>query len=110
MICRIWSIQTANILDWQKSSDVITSLKFSPDAKKLLVGLYKGQCLVYSLDNFKLSYVSVVNCRNRYGEFSGGRKVTGIQFLNNSEALITTADSRLRIINLDVFFNLKEII
>jgi uncharacterized protein YuzE len=46
--------------------------------------------------------LSVINCKNRYGKYSDGRKVMGIQFINNSEALITTADSRLRIINLDV--------
>ena len=104
MITRLWSIPDAAIVDWQKTSDVITSVQFSPDASKLLVGLYKGQCLVYSVDSLKLCYVSMVSCRNRYGTFSGGRKVTGICFLNNSEALVTTADSRLRLINLDVFF------
>lgn len=49
----------------------------------------------------KLSYISVVNCKNRFGKYSNGRKVVGIRFINDSEALITTADSRLRIINIE---------
>jgi len=35
-------------------------------------------------------------------KYSKGRKVTGMHLTNNSEALITTADSRLRLLNLDV--------
>ncbi len=111
MIARLWSTQTESIVDWQKASDVITSMNFSPDGRRLLLGLYKGQCLVFAVDSFKfgpctqscrLSYIAMINCRNRYGTYSGGRKVTGIYFINNSEALVTTADSRLRVINLDV--------
>ena len=50
----------------------------------------------------RLNYISVINCKNRYGKYSKGRKVTGIYSTNNSEALITTADSRIRLLNLDV--------
>jgi len=110
MMVRLWNVPTGNIVDWQKTADVITSLQFSPDARKLLVGVYKGQCFVFSFNSHKycsafysrLTYLSVINCRNRSGKYSDGRKVMGIYFINNVEVLITTADSRLRIINLNV--------
>lgn len=105
MTARLWSIQSKMVVDWQKTTDIITAIKFSPDATRLVVGLYKGKCAVYSVDSAKLSYVAIVNCKNRHGTFSDGRKVTGINFLNNYEALITTADSRLRIINLNVLID-----
>ena len=41
-----------------------------------------------------------VDCRNRRGKFSAGRKVSGIAFLNKQEFLISTNDSRLRVYNL----------
>eukprot|EP00826_Nyctotherus_ovalis_P023291 TRINITY_DN178_c0_g2_i11.p1 TRINITY_DN178_c0_g2~~TRINITY_DN178_c0_g2_i11.p1 ORF type:complete len:187 (+),score=43.85 TRINITY_DN178_c0_g2_i11:601-1161(+) len=78
-------------------------MRFSPDGEKLLVGSFKGKCFIYSLDNSGLHYTSVMTCKNRYGRYSGGRKVVGIHFISNSEVLITTADSRLRLMNLDDF-------
>jgi len=51
----------------------------------------------------RLTYVSRIDCKNRRGSYSKGRKVTGIEFFPDSiEALITTNDNRLRIINLEV--------
>ncbi len=62
------------------------------------------QVLSISFDSeCRLTYIATISCRNRYGTYSAGRKVTGISFANNSEALVTTADSRLRMVNLDVF-------
>ena len=104
MITRLWSIQKKAVVDWQKASDIIISIKFSPDATKILVGLYKGKCLVYSINSNKLLYVASIDCKNRHGTYSDGRKVMGINFINNVEALVTTADSRLRILNLTVIF------
>jgi len=39
-------------------------------------------------------------CRNKYGRYSNGRKINNIEFTNNSNALITTCDSRIRLINI----------
>jgi cAMP phosphodiesterase len=56
----------------------------------------------------RLNYISVINCKNRHGKYSKGRKVTGIHLVNNSVALITTADSRLRLLNLNVLLTHKH--
>ena len=36
------------------------------------------------------------------GKFSGGRKVTGIRFVNRNTALISTNDDRVRLVNINV--------
>jgi len=107
MTIRIWSIETQEVVEWQKANDVITSLRFSPKGNKLVAGLYKGKCLVYTYTDEKLTFTSTINCKNRYGKYSDGRKVTGLHFANNNELLVTTGDNRIRLFNLDVFFKIE---
>mgnify|MGYP001082846380 CR=1 FL=1 len=38
--------------------------------------------------------------KNHNGKFSGGRKVTGIEFFNQNLAMVTTNDSRVRFVNI----------
>ena len=47
----------------------------------------------------KLTLFQVINCRNRRGKFSSGRKVTGLEFLNPNTVMVTTNDSRIRFID-----------
>jgi len=53
MMVRLWNIPTGKIIDWQKTADIITSVQFSPNGKKLLVGVFKGQCFVFLYEPFK---------------------------------------------------------
>ena len=46
---------------------------------------------------YVLNYKSRIDCKNRMGQFSSGRKVAGITFTNNLEFLVATNDSRLRL-------------
>jgi WD40 repeat protein len=57
MMARLWNIPTGKIIDWQKTTDFITSVQFSPNSKKLLVGVFKGQCFVFSYEPFKFLLV-----------------------------------------------------
>ena len=41
-----------------------------------------------------------VDCRNRRGKFSSGRKVSSIKFISKYEFLVSTNDSRMRIYSL----------
>ena len=47
----------------------------------------------------KLKLVQSIDVKNNNGKFSGGRKVTGIDFFNQTIAMVTTNDSRVRFIN-----------
>lgn len=48
----------------------------------------------------KLKFELQIDVKNGNGKFSSGRKVTGIDFLNHSIAMVTTNDSRVRFINI----------
>lgn len=48
----------------------------------------------------KLKLERSIEVKNNNGKFSGGRKVTGIDFFNNNVAMVTTNDSRVRFINI----------
>lgn len=48
----------------------------------------------------KLKLEKQIDVKNNNGKFSGGRKVTGIEFFNNNVAMVTTNDSRVRFINI----------
>jgi len=53
MIIRLWNINTKSIVDWTKTQELITAIQCSPDAKRICVGLYKGQCIIYYLQQDK---------------------------------------------------------
>ena len=54
--------------------------------------------------HFSSALLPQVECRNRKGSMKRGRKVTGLEFGNNgSQLLVTTNDSRLRLISMDDF-------
>lgn len=48
----------------------------------------------------KLKLERSIDVKNNNGKFSGGRKVTGIDFFNSNVAMVTTNDSRVRFINI----------
>ena len=57
---------------------------------------------MYQCDNLgRLNWSTKIDCKNRRGKFSLGRKVSGINFVNQTDVIITTNDSRLRLFNLD---------
>jgi WD40 repeat protein len=67
-----------------------------------VVGFATGSCAVYSSDTLgRLNYITRIECKNRRGKFSKGRKVSGINFIGKNKILISTNDSRLRLFNLE---------
>mgnify|MGYP002626553003 FL=1 len=77
--------------------EIITSVAFFPDGSKLAIGTHNGKILVYNINN-NIGYEYCFNCRNKLGKFSSGRKINGINFIDKNRALITTSDSRIRLI------------
>jgi WD40 repeat protein len=96
---RLWSLETGRVTAWQAAPAMITAAAFSPSGHIVIAGLFNGMCVIYSADG--LVSLGNVDCRNRRGPFRHGRKVTGIDFTSNSShALVTTNDSRIRLIDL----------
>ncbi|CDW88776.1 wd repeat-containing protein [Stylonychia lemnae] len=100
---RLWNIdQKLKPLDTQQTQDHITALCFSNEGERLVAGLATGQCVIYSCDLLgRINYITRIDCKNRRGKFSAGRKISGVQFLSKNEILIATNDSRLRLFNLE---------
>mmetsp|Transcript_15738 Transcript_15738/g.22050 ORF Transcript_15738/g.22050 Transcript_15738/m.22050 type:complete len:854 (-) Transcript_15738:338-2899(-) len=97
---RIWSIPKQRVVEWTNAPAVITAASFSPDGDFVVTGLHDGICVVYK--TYGLMYVSQIVCKNRHGKHRSGRKVTGVEFSKNGAyVLITTNDSRIRLVSFD---------
>lgn len=76
----------------------ISKSLFFPDGSHLCLGSFKGNIFIYEvIENFRYSYSFHV--RNKKGKGSMDRKITDMQFLTNSQLLVTTNDNRIRILN-----------
>ncbi|KAH8581994.1 uncharacterized protein ELE39_002973 [Cryptosporidium sp. chipmunk genotype I] len=87
------------VVETIRVQDLLTSLSISPNGKYLACGFKDGGVAFY--DARTLKYRCDVDCRNRRGKSSKGRKVSGISWKkDNKSVLVTTNDSRVRLFNL----------
>ncbi|CAG9318455.1 unnamed protein product [Blepharisma stoltei] len=102
---RIWNIPNYTVVCSAEAPEIITAGSFTPNGDLILLGLLHGQCLVYEpqFEEEKLNLLTQINCKNSRGRKSMGRRVTGFDFLDEQQALITTNDSRMRLYNLKDF-------
>uniref|UniRef100_A0A6A7FQZ5 WD repeat-containing protein 44 n=1 Tax=Hirondellea gigas TaxID=1518452 RepID=A0A6A7FQZ5_9CRUS len=99
---RLWNILDHRVACWAQTPTMVTSAAFSSNGEHCVAGLFDGQCILYSTDGLK--EFTRIDCRNRRGKFSNGRKVTGIQFAPTArKLLVTTNDSRIRLFDMDDF-------
>ncbi|KAJ6407893.1 hypothetical protein OIU84_011241 [Salix udensis] len=96
---RIWSIPDRQLVDWTDLHEMVTAVCYTPDGQGALVGSHKGSCRMYNAEDCKLSQVECVDVQNK--KRSQAKKITGFQFSpgNPSEVLVTSADSRVRILD-----------
>ncbi|KAK2639137.1 hypothetical protein Ddye_026932 [Dipteronia dyeriana] len=99
---RIWSIPDRQVVDWNDLHEMVTAACYTPDGQGALVGSYKGSCNFYNTSENKLQQKRQINLQNRKKK-SHQKKITGFQFApgSSSEVLITSADSRIRVIDGD---------
>ncbi|RLM65435.1 WD repeat-containing protein 44-like [Panicum miliaceum] len=99
---RIWNVRDRKIEDWNDLHEMVTAACYSPDGQVALVGSHKGSCHIFDTSEKKLQYESHIDLRIRKKK-SGQKKITGFQFAPGSslEVLITSADSRIRVVNGD---------
>ncbi|XP_023762135.1 uncharacterized protein LOC111910533 [Lactuca sativa] len=95
---RIWSIPDHQVVDWNDMHEMVTAACYTPDGQAALVGSYKGSCCLYDTTENKLQQKSQINLQNK--KKSRHKKITGFQFAPGtaSEVLITSADSRIRVV------------
>ncbi|KAJ0968944.1 hypothetical protein J5N97_021821 [Dioscorea zingiberensis] len=99
---RIWSIPDRQVVDWNDLHEMVTAACYTPDGQAALVGSHRGTCHLYNIFDNKLQQKSQMDLQNKK-RGSGHKKITGFQFApgSSSEVLITSADSRIRVIDGD---------
>ncbi|XP_044968477.1 WD repeat-containing protein 44-like [Hordeum vulgare subsp. vulgare] len=99
---RIWNVRDRKIEDWNDLHEMVTAACYSPGGQVAMVGSHKGSCHLFDTTEKKLQYKSQIDLRIRKKK-SGQKKITGFQFAPGSslEVLITSADSRIRVVNGD---------
>lgn len=95
---RLYNVNKDKIKDWYQSTDFITAVAFSPDARLLVVGFSHGLCRVYSTTPI-LRYRCSVNCRNSNVKEMQASKVINIKFTGNDEFIVASSDDRIRLFN-----------
>ena len=96
---RIWSFNPDTKPEYFNIKEKITSISFFPSGDAVAIGAHNGKVIIYDIEP-KISYNCSFSCRNRVGKNALGKKVTNIEFVNKSSALITTADSRIRYVSM----------
>ncbi|KAJ6332923.1 hypothetical protein OIU77_008887 [Salix suchowensis] len=96
---RIWSIPDRQVVDWNDLHEMVTAACYTPDGQGALVGSHKGSCHLYNTSENKLQQKCQINLQNK--KKAHLKKITGFQFApgSSSEVLITSADSRIRVID-----------
>ncbi|XP_076890071.1 uncharacterized protein LOC143541039 [Bidens hawaiensis] len=96
---RIWKIPDRYVVDWIDLHEMVTAVGYSNDGKVSVVGSNKGICRFYNTADCKLEFKEQVELKTK--KKPQPKKITGFQFpaLHPSEVLVTSADSRVRILD-----------
>ncbi|XP_075502297.1 uncharacterized protein LOC142540206 [Primulina tabacum] len=97
---RIWSVPDRQVVDWTDLNEMVTAACYTPDGQGAVIGSHKGSYRTYSIDaDCKLEQKDQIEIKKK--KKVQAKKITGFQFSpsNSSEVLITSADSRIRILN-----------
>ncbi|WVZ02602.1 hypothetical protein V8G54_023408 [Vigna mungo] len=96
---RIWSIPDRQVVDWTDLHEMVTAACYTPDGQGALVGTYKGSCHSYNTsgiieksDKFAEQEKEIKPQENYW---LPGIMATG----SSSEVLITSSDSRIRLVD-----------
>ncbi|CAL5388267.1 unnamed protein product [Camellia sinensis] len=95
---RIWSIPDRKLVDYTDLHEMVTSACYTPDGQRGCHGWFKYRKLSF-IQHSWLEQKAQIETRNR--KKSQAKKITGFEFApsNTSEVLVTSADSRIRIID-----------
>ncbi|KAJ0235081.1 Uncharacterized protein HA466_0267010 [Hirschfeldia incana] len=96
---RIWNISNRKVVEWTDLNEMVTAVCYSPDGQAAFVGSHKGNCRLYSAQDCKLEQTNHIDLQNK--KKAQAQKITAFQFspINPSEVLVTSADSRIRILD-----------
>ena len=87
--------------DYFNIEEKITSLNYFPSGDEMAIGTHNGKLIIYELKGDKYFYKGSFSCKNRIGKNSFGKKITSIEFLNKNYAIISSCDSRIRLLSMN---------
>ena len=102
------NISSAKIKDFFNLTDKITAVSFFPVGNQIAIGTINGKINIYDLYDQNIRYNHSFTCRNRVGKNSLGKKITSIIFINKIQAIVTTCDSCIRLINMNDGKNISK--
>eukprot|EP00917_Polyrhabdina_sp_WS-2016_P012658 GHVP01027791.1.p1 GENE.GHVP01027791.1~~GHVP01027791.1.p1 ORF type:complete len:569 (+),score=95.07 GHVP01027791.1:135-1841(+) len=89
-----------DVIEYLQVADLVTALAVSPNGKTLAIGNRSGRLSLF--DGLTLKFRLEIDCRNKRGRNSRGRKITGIVWSSDSRRIcVSTNDSRIRLIDLN---------
>ncbi|XAR68952.1 hypothetical protein NMG60_11000376 [Bertholletia excelsa] len=96
---RLWSISDRQLIDYTDLHDMVTAARYAPDGQGALIGSHKGGCRLYGTAGYSLEQKDQFEIKRRKKNYA--KKITGFEFSpgNPSEVLVTSADSRIRILD-----------
>jgi WD40 repeat protein len=101
---RVWCIPNNRVETYVQGNAMLTACRYSPRGDLVFAGTLEGFVNVYSSPSLSdLRLVTKLSCRNRKGFKRKGKKVTGIEFLDDTHVLISNNDSRMRLFSLQDF-------
>lgn len=99
-LLRVFKISEKKPLSYYQISMNCYSLDFDLNNSNLAVGTNRGEVLFYTVrPDCQLRLFNKIVCKNRRGVYSKGKKVVGLKFISREWLMISTSDSRIRIMN-----------
>ena len=104
----VQNFSAKKIKDFFNLTDKITSISFFPDGNQIAIGTINGKINIYDILYQQIRYNHSFTCRNRVGKNSLGKKITSINFINKTNAIITSSDSCIRLFSMDEGKNISK--
>jgi WD40 repeat protein len=97
---RLFNLRQKALVYFVDTKFMLTTVGFNGDGKIAMAGTFDGKCLFYQIGPTGMKKKTQIDVRSRRGK-NKGRKVTGIVLTpDQSQVLITTNDSRMRLYSL----------
>lgn len=95
---RMWNVPDQRVMSWQDVHEMVTAVGYSRSAQRAVVGTMRGKCRFYAAaDTTGLEYEAQLDVKNKRGQHSRGKKVTGAVYspVQSGALLVTSNDSRV---------------
>lgn len=104
----VWDIKHSELRQTLSFASTPTAVAFSPDGRIAVIGCMNGMCFTYSCPGFE--YVTQFAAGPRSKKQTPNKKITSIEFVDASNALVATNDSRVRLFSMENFQLVRKFI